>query len=82
MERELLKSLYTIAIGAQTVEFLEQLDPGRLVEAAESQAMKLLWDIKAILDDEALDDPACFHRIEAVVRAFEARDIQINRHDW
>ena len=61
---------------------VEALRPDDIFPLAESAAWELLSDIKAILDDETLADQARFHRIEAMVSAFEARGIQMNRHDW
>ena len=46
-----------------------QFDPREIVEAA---CYQTLLKIQAILDDETLDDAACFARIEEIVRAFEA----------
>ena len=46
---------------------------GRLLFASE---------IKAILDDDTLEDPECFHRIDAMVGAFGAKGLYTPRHDW
>ena len=40
-------------------------------EAVEMVCYRTLLKIKAILEDENLDDPECFGRIEAIVSAFE-----------
>ena len=46
-----------------------------------AEAMNLLSEIKAILDDDAVEDPACLHRIDAIVNAFWSKGIYTPRHD-
>lgn len=38
----------------------------------ESRCRQALAEIRMVLDDETLDNPACFRRIEQIVRIFEA----------
>ncbi len=40
-------------------------------EAVEGRCFKALKAIRAILDDDRLDDPDCFERIEEIVSVFE-----------
>ncbi len=46
------------------------------------EAVELLEKIRAILDDDSLSDPACFHRIDAMVDAFQTAGVPTARHDW
>lgn len=56
---------------------------GSLSALAESQAVKALSQIQAVLRDDTLDDPECFHRIEAIVSLLEDSGMDCgNRHDW
>lgn len=49
----------------------------------ETQCYTMLKQIKAILEDDTLEDPACFQRIEAIMGIFEGLGIAIaNRHDF
>lgn len=49
----------------------------------ETQCHTMLKQIKAILEDDTLEDPACFQRIEAIMGIFEGLGIAIaNRHDF
>ncbi len=55
-------------------------DPNAMVEMTCYQALK---KIKAVLEDETLDDPTCFVKIEKIIEALE--DIGSgarNRHDF
>ena len=52
-------------------------------EIVESSCYQTLQRIRAVLYDDTLDDAACFQRIEAIVRAFEAVGSDGgNRHDF
>lgn len=82
MEPKLAKALYENALGELAAKYLEFLRPADLVPLAESNALKLIAEIQAILNDDTLEDPACLHRIDAIVDAFHARNISTSRHDW
>ena len=82
MNPEILKNLYANAIGELVIRYLETIQPEVLPLQVESKALELIAQIKSILDDETLDDPACFFRIDALVNAFHARCILTPRHDW
>ena len=47
-----------------------------------AEAMDLISEIKAILDDDTTEDPACFQQIDRIVSAFWAKGIYTPRHDW
>lgn len=40
-------------------------------ELSKEACCKALSDIRAVLDDDSLDDPVCFWRIEEIVRIYE-----------
>ena len=55
-------------------------DPAKLVEA---QSYLALQKIKAILEDDQLDDADCFSKIEAIVSLFEDLGSSCgSRHDF
>ena len=47
---------------------------------SERSAISLLRQIKEILDDDTLDDPTCFQRIDAIVTAFQDAGLSTRRH--
>lgn len=53
-----------LASGIQTQELLEKLMRERCCRALE--------EIRTVLDDDSLDDPACFRRIERIVEIYES----------
>ena len=79
---DLPKNLYQFAIGEMAVKYLETLHPDSIIPLAESKVIELLAEIKAILEDNTLEDPECFCRISAIIAAFETRGVPIKRHDW
>lgn len=40
-------------------------------ELAKEACCQALHEIREVLDDDTLDDPACFHRIEKIVTIYE-----------
>ena len=65
-----VKQIYAKAIGELALSYFERQGLPT-AEVAESRATALLSQIRDILNDETLDDPDCFRRIEAVVELFQ-----------
>ena len=54
-----------------------------LAELFESRCYQALAEIKAVLEDDTLDDPECFERIEKIVCIFEKLGNGVEyRHDF
>ena len=49
--------------------------------AVELKSYHTLVKIKQIIEDESLEDPECFQRIEAILTALENAGIFTSRHD-
>ena len=77
---ETVQQLYARAIGELIIKYLDHLDRRELDHLAESSAVSLLRQTKAVLDDETLVDPTCFQRIDALVAAFYAAGLSTSRH--
>ncbi len=60
---------------ASYIKQIEHLWKGDLMELAvrlgETASVSALRDIRRVLDDEKLDDPACFRKIEEIVNRYE-----------
>jgi len=74
--------LYAREIGWQVLSYLRDEHPGEVAKEIEGDALRILEKIQKILDDESLEDPDCFQRIELIVKTFYANGISTNRHDW
>ena len=72
---ELYQEILLNALCAMAPEF----DAAQIVESACCQALQ---KVRAALDDDTLDDAACFQRIEAIVSALESIGIRSSRHDF
>lgn len=82
MEFSIQDELYARAIGWEVLEYLKREHPGEVASEIEGDALRVLEEIRIILNNEDLDDPECFHRIELIVKAFYANGLSTNRHDW
>lgn len=84
MKLRIEDELYARSIGWEVMQFIRKED-GHLRDLREeinSDALRLLEQIKRILDDDTIGDPDCFERIERIVQAFDAYGIRTSRHDW
>lgn len=70
------------ALGDYVLNYLEPLTPSDILPLAEHSAVALVHEIQAILDNEALDDPTCFRRIDAIVDTFHRHGLSTTRHDF
>lgn len=61
---------YARAIGAET-----------MARGVDSAALRVLSEIKQILDDPSLDDPECFYRVDSIVSAFYRAGLATRRHE-
>ena len=59
-------------VGVAVLRYMKTYEPQSLLLELDSEATRILRQIQTILDDETLDDPACFHKIEAIVSTFMA----------
>lgn len=76
------KLMYEQAMGAAVLKYMRNYEPQSLLPEIDSEATKILQDIRTILDDDRLDDPECFHKIEAIVSAFHRYGLSTTRHDF
>lgn len=74
------RQLYANAIGNYIITYLDCLSDEAIAHMTELCAVQLLRRIKEILDDEALDDPTCFQRIDAIVSAWHEAGLETDRH--
>lgn len=79
MEWSVSEELLAQAIGRETLQYAKRED---LMDGVEGEAVKLLEEIRAVLNDESLDDPECFQKIEAIVAAFHRHGVSTWRHDY
>ncbi len=71
------EQLWAQAVGAEMLKIAKAQD---WQQAVESLAVRLLEDIQAILDDDRLDDPTCFVRMEEVLTRWNQAGLRSVRH--
>lgn len=81
LEPTIAESIWAKAIGQEVLKFIKNCGED-INQKVYGEALVLLGQIKAILDDDTLDDPECFHRIDAIVDAFHEAGIPTSRHNW
>ena len=74
------RQLCANAIGNYIITYLDCLSDEAIAHMTELCAVQLLRRIKEILDDEALDEPTCFQRIDAIVSAWHEAGLETDRH--
>ena len=77
-----IKEFYAKALGDYIMSFIKQVTLEDMLFYMQLNSVTLLAQIKLILDDESLDDPSCFRRIDAIVSQFHAQGISTSRHDF
>ena len=82
MNSEIPQALYEKTLEQMVMVYVNSLSIEEMAPKLNAEAMNLLSEIKAILDDDAVEDPECFRRIDAIVNAFGAKGIYTPRHDW
>jgi len=75
------KQMYAKAIGDLAISYLEE-QGFSAPDGVESRALAVISQIRDILNDDTLDDPECFRRIEAIVELFYDAGLSTTRHDW
>ena len=76
------EALYAQIIGREVIRYIRDHTPDALAPSVESEAIRLLEEIRQILDDPVLEDSTCFMRIDEIVSAFLRSGISVDRHDF
>ena len=82
MDSEVLHALHGKTVEQLVMTYVTTLNAGELAPRLNAEAMDVISEIKAILDDDTTEDPACFQQIDRIVSAFWAKGIYTPRHDW
>ena len=80
MDELAAKQICANAIGNYVIMYLDSVVEGEIAALAESHALSLISQIREILDDQTLDDPTCFQRIDAIVSAWHEAGLETDRH--
>ena len=68
------------SLGQDVLDLVQRYRPNALQTQDNTDSVLLLREIFAILEDNTLDDPECFYRIDLIVRAFQRAGIGTRRH--
>ncbi|MBD5148181.1 MAG: hypothetical protein HDT19_05310 [Oscillibacter sp.] len=79
---QIVLDFYAKAVGDTALAALLTVKPEMLTELVKDDAMKLVEEIKFILDNKALDDSTCYEQISAIVDAFYEAGLPTDRRDY
>lgn len=83
MNDSVFDELFAYLIGREGLKYFKNEEHlSRLIQNVELDALRTLDQIKLILNDETLNDPECFQKIEAIVEIFHKNGLSTFRHDW
>lgn len=82
MDDSNIKQIYAKALGDLVLSYLDTRGFAPLPHTVETCALETISNIKAVLDDNTLDDSDCYGRIEAIVEEFYRTGLYTSRHDW
>jgi len=75
--------LLTYILAQEFADFLHQEGVvEKLSVNVNREALETLEKIQHVMNDESLEDPECFQKIEKIVEIFHTKGIQNTRHDW
>ena len=81
VEQTIMEEVFANLIGKRVLQYCKtqhMLD--ETAQQVESEALAVLAQIKEALNNETLDDPECFQRIEAIIDIFHAHGLSTSRH--
>lgn len=82
LANELTEWLASRSLGLEMLFYIGGMSKDMFIDRVDGEMMRILLDIIKILEDDTLDDPTCFHRIDAIVSVFQDKHFGISRHDW
>ena len=82
-ERRTRETMLALSIGEAVLAYMKQAGVMQdIYRAVDSRAVRMLERIARALDDDTLDDPECFWKIERVMDVLEENWLGSSRHDW
>lgn len=80
LDSDLADELWVRVIAQEMLRYAKTTGEEVMARKADSEAVRILSEIKKALDDPSLDDPECFSRIDAIVDAFYQAGLSTRRH--
>lgn len=79
-DQSVVDELWVRAVAQEMLRFAKSTGEETLARGVDSEAVRILTEIKGVLDDPELDDPECFLRIDAIVDVFYRAGLSTRRH--
>lgn len=83
MDMHIADEMLARAIGWEVIAYLQQEETLETIrKEVNGDALRVLEQIQCILNNDKLDDPECFQRIDRIAETFYAYGISASRNDW
>ena len=69
---EFIRSAFEYAVGQAALNYMETLHDREIAFLAENKAVATLAQIYDILQDDGLEDPECFQKIDQIIMLFSS----------
>lgn len=79
---EFFKDFLIKVLTDNRINITMQLPFNEVLVMFESECFVMLKKIKAVIDDESLNDKECYRKIEQIICLFEESGSSCNRHDY
>ena len=73
--------LWAQVIAQEMLRYARASGERFMASRVDSEAVRVLSEIKKVLDDPDLDDPECFYRIDSIVSTFYQAGLSTRRHE-
>lgn len=81
LDPSLVDEMWVRAMAQEMQRFLKGMAPEAVRIKVDSEAVRILSEIKKVLDDKSLDDSECFCRVNAIVDIFYQAGLSTRRHE-
>ena len=81
LDPSVVDELWVRVVAQEMLRYAKSTGEETMARRVDSEAVRVLSEIKQVLDDPSLNDPECFERIEAVVDIFFRAGLSTRRHE-
>lgn len=81
LDPSVVDELWVRVVAQEMLRYAKSTGEETMARRVDSEAVRVLSEIKQVLDDPSLNDPECFDRIDAIVDAFYQAGLSTHRHE-
>lgn len=81
LDPSLADELWARVMAQELLKLAKSTGEKAVARRMDSEAVRVLEEIKAVLNDPELNDPDCFYKIDAIVDVFFNSGLSTRRHE-